>query len=1484
MKLKLTVRRPGAPVDVVVTADATATVADVTAALVGGDPLHALERGASGTLRVTDPYGTAAGPRTLDPMASMGDAALLSGSSVEVVVGSEGASLRDGAHGTPVARVRVLSGPEAGSEFAIPAGSTVVGRDRDVDIRLSDPMVSKRHARVNVSDVIEIIDLNSANGVIVDGDLVGRAAVAPSDVITIGDTTLCVFRVQQQGASDAVAPHIEHVRSPRVVPVYPGTAFPAPAPPRRPEPQRLPLLALFAPLLMGGVMWALTQQLLGVIMMAMSPLLLIGGFIDQRVASRRALKQQKKDFAQSMLRLQERLEHAREDERRARLAELPTAAELRDDARRLGPLLWTDRAEHPAFLMVNSGVGTVAARNGVELPPASDTTPEFMDQLLALQVEYSRIDRVPVAVSLRESGSLGIAGAPDDADAVARSVILQLACRHSPADLTIAALVSSRSRTQAWDWLKWMPHTSSTHSPLGGIHLADSPGAAAALLARIEGLVDARVEGAPAPRGPFDEASRREVAAPVTPSVLLVIDNAAPVDRARLTRLVERGPDAGVHVVWIAPREEQLPAGCRSFISLPLGVRDAVVGQVRDGERIAPVEVDGVDVATVTAIARMLSPVIDVGVPEADDSDLPRSVPYPSIAGVDLLDTPDAVVDRWRQNNSLTPRDGTPSVARRKEGNLRALVGHAGSELFTLDLRADGPHALVGGTTGAGKSEFLQAWVLGMAAAHSPDRVTFLFVDYKGGAAFADCVKLPHTVGLVTDLSPHLVRRALTSLRAELRYREHLLNRKKAKDLVSLEKSGDPECPPSLIIIVDEFAALVNEVPEFVDGVVDVAQRGRSLGLHLVLATQRPAGVIKDNLRANTNLRIALRMADEEDSSDILGDRMAAYFDPSIPGRGAAKTGPGRIRSFQTGYAGGRTTGEAPAPRIDISELDFGAGAEWEKPVIDTPIEHDEGPNDISRIVETVSAAAVVAGVPAPRKPWLDELAPVYDFSLLPNPRTDERLPLGVVDEPETQSQPTVFYEPDIDGNLAIFGTGGSGKSTVLRTIAVAAAATTRNGGPVHVYGLDFGSRGLAMLSDLPHVGAIVSGDDEERVIRTIRMLRDLVDERAVRYSALSAGTIGEYRRLAERPDEARILLLVDGIGTFKEQYEFGAANLSAWFTAFAQVAADGRAVGVHVVVAGDRPNSVPTSISSTVQRRIVLRMANEDEYLMLGVPRDVLAATSPAGRGILDGNEVQLAILGSSGNVAVQAREMKRLAVSLGRAGAARPRPVLRLAEYVNLSELPEGTAVAPFIGVEDLSLGPIGVPTQGTLLLAGPPASGRTTALATIAAAIERAAPALERVLLTPRRSVLSSRRWTRQVVGAAAVGVAAQELIALIESRGGAGGPRMALFIEAMPDFTGTEAEYELDRLVRLASREEQFVVGEGETSTWQQAYTLAAPFKAGRKGLLLVPGDMDGDNLMGTSLGRIRRADFPPGRGFLVIGGRAARVQVAQATEG
>ncbi|MGB7963218.1 MAG: FtsK/SpoIIIE domain-containing protein [Propionicimonas sp.] len=1468
MRLKVTLRRPAGEVDLIVTADATASVADVAHHIAAADPVAPALPPRRLTLRVSE----ASGDRLLAGGSDILDSGIRSGSNIELVEALPGATSES--H-QAAAVLRVLSGADAGREFVLRAGASVVGRDRGVDVRLTDPLVSKRHARINVAEVVEIIDLNSANGVIMSGDLVARATLTSSDVVVLGETSVCVTRVA--GAERATGAVVAHVRSPRVIPLYPGREFPAPKPPAAPQPQRFPFVAMAAPLMLGAVMYVLQPQAMAVVMMLMTPLLLVASWVDHAIVSRRVLKGQQKRFEEAMLRLQEKLERERDTERRARHTEAPSLRDSQLAIRELTALLWTRRPEHSGYLTVRLGAGRAPSRNVVVLPQSNETAPEFWEQLELLQAEFSLIDDVPIVADLNRDGALGVAGPRGVAAGVARGLVMQLLALHSPAEVALCAVVSPVSRAD-WEWLKWTPHTSSAHSPLSGDHLADGPTAAAGLIAQIEGLIDSRLAGkAPRLRGAVrPEENSDDHPESRQPSVVLVVENDAPLDRGRVTRLTERGPDAGVHVLWCAPGVDQLPAACRSFVAVDQSDAGGLAGMVRLGAQVHPVAVEALEANLAESLARMLAPVSDVGSPEVDDSDLPDQVSYAQLAGEAILDSAEAVIDRWRENNSLTPRDGSTPVRRRIEGNLRALVGHAGSAPLYLDLRRQGPHALVGGTTGAGKSEFLQSWVLGMAAANSPDRLTFLFVDYKGGAAFADCVKLPHTVGLVTDLSPHLVRRALTSLRAELRYREHLLQRKKAKDLVSLEKTGDPDCPPSLVIIVDEFAALVHEVPEFVDGVVDVAQRGRSLGLHLVLATQRPAGVIKENLRANTNLRVALRMADTDDSIDILGDPMAAHFDPSTPGRGAVKTGPGRTQTFQTGYAGGWTTNEPPRPRIDVAELSFSGGTAWDVPETDAVEVPDPGPNDIARVVATVCRASAAAAVPEPRRPWLPELARVYSFQKLPNPRTDARLLLGVLDLPESQSQPTAFYEPDRDGNMAIFGTGGAGKSTALRTIAVAAAFTAR-GGPVHIYGLDFGSRGLTMLADLPHVGAIVDGDDEERVIRLLRMLKGVVDERATRFAAVRADSVSEYRRLAGANGEPRYLLLVDGIGAFREKYEFGTAEASGWFNAFSQIAADGRQLGVHVVMTGDRPNSIPPSIAATVQRRIILRLADAEEYLLLGVPKDILDQTSPAGRGILEGNEIQFAILGESPNVAVQSREIQALTASMLRSGAPRPAPVGKLPDQVRFADLPAGRSGEIMVGLDDVTLGPVGLPAHGALLLAGPPGSGRTTALSTISAALAAAAPAMRQVLLTARRSPLSQRtQWADQAEGASAVAVLAGRLADDLEAN------RLrplAILIEHLTDFSGGEAEHSIDRLVKAALRQGCFVVGEAETSTWGQAWTLAQPFKAGRTGLLLAPGDMDGDTLLSTPLGRLRRADFPAGRGFLIRAGRARKVQIA-----
>ena len=1474
MRIRLTLRRdPAEAKDLAVTVDGLATVADIATQLWAADPARRGTPPPSNlSLSIEEAFAAGGMKGTvLDRKDNLLESGLRPGSIVSLTRLSEQFGTPGANRGPAAATLRVLSGPDVGREFSLPSGTSYIGRGRDADIRLTDPLTSKRHARITVGETVEIVDTNSANGLLMDGLPVTRATLNSSDTVALGDTTVSVVSLGTGHSSAPTSPLIDFNRSPRVVPRFEQQKRMLPAGPKRQDHHAFPYIMLLAPLMMGGILFAVTQNVLSVVFMLMMPLFIVGHYVDQKQQARRERKEQLKQFRESMAAFRTDITRLQNVERSVRLQEAPSVSDTVDSIYKLGPLLWTHRPEHTGFLGLRFGLGTAPSRIQFEEPNSNDTEAEYMAEIQECMAQFQDIEGVPIVSQLRSAGSFGLAGSRGLVDDVARGMVLQLVGLHSPAEVVLAAITSAQSK-ERWEWLQWLPHVGSGHSPLSGDHLAAGPAGGSGLLSRLEDLIDQREAAAQGPRPalrPGVDPLSSELPEPLLPTVLVVVEDDAPVDRGRLTRVLERGPDSGVHVMWVASSVQQLPAACRDFMAVD-GDHGTTTGQVRLGRHTFPVSCESLDAGLAAQLARMLTPVVDVGKPLEDDSDLPRAVSYAALIGKDFLDNPAAVAERWTENNSVR----ASAVPNRKDnGTLRALVGSKGIEPLYLDLKNEGPHALVGGTTGAGKSEFLQSWVMGMAAAYSPDRVSFLFVDYKGGAAFADCLHLPHTVGLVTDLSPHLVRRALTSLRAELHHRERLLNRKKAKDLLELQREADPDAPPYLIIIVDEFAALATEVPEFVDGVVDVAARGRSLGLHLILATQRPAGVIKESLRANTNLRVALRMADEDDAVDILGVPTAAYFDPSIPGRGAAKTGPGRIQGFQTGYAGGWTTEKPQRPQIDIVEMAFGSGPAWAAPAPESPVKEEAaGPNDIARMTANIVKAADVLSIEPPRKPWLDELATTYDFSKLPNPRTDERLLLGVADDPAHQDQPTVFYEPDQDGNMAIYGTGGSGKSAALRGIAIAAAVTPR-GGPVHVYGIDCGSSGLKMLDGLPHVGEIINGDDVERVGRLLRWLRDLADDRAARYAEVRASTIVEYRKLADLPDEKRIFVLVDGMSSFREAYEY--SKLSALWDIFLQLATDGRPLGIHLVVSGDRPNSVPASLLASIQRRLVLRLSSEDDYLSMDVPKDVLGQASPPGRGLLGNLEVQLAVLGGNSNLAVQAREVHKLSEAMLRQGVERAPQIERLPDQVDLEILPAGSPDLPVIGVDDETLQPAEILAKGPLLLAGPPGSGRTVALVTLAYALRRSNPGVELIYVGSRRSAAASLKlWERSVVGADDVEEALDELVDYSTGTPG----KLAIFIEGLTDFTDTGAESGIERLVTASIKAEQWVVGESETSTWSSAWSLAQPFKSGRRGLLLNPGDIDGDSLLSTSLGRIS-TDFIPGRGYIVGRGKVRKLQVA-----
>lgn len=1494
MKLKVTYQRSsGRPADVVITTDATATVGDIARELLDADPLPTDRRRFAGdvTLGVAPPNG---GRQVRLPGdRAVGEAAVASGCEVSVVEAPE--PNRKPAE-RAAALLEIVGGPDAGREFHLAAGSSTIGRDPAVEVALSDGFVSKRHARVDITQAgIEVVDLNSANGILVDGVVETRLKLLAGQTFVLGDSHLAITLLSAAGPPTSASVEggaVGFNRSPRVEARYAQREHPRPAVPTEPTYQPFPWIMLIAPLAMAAAMYFFIGPR-ALIFALLAPIMLFGNHVMSRGRTRREHELAVEKFETQLAALRATLAHRTAAEQVLRQAELPSVADTYRASLDRTELLWTRRPEHWSFLHLRLGVGRLPSRNTIARPSGiDDGIPEFSDKLRLLEEEFGHVAGVPVIESLQLAGSIGVIGGRVEVGDAVRGLLVQLTGTHSPAELIVTALADP-TETEQLGWLAWLPHTSSPQSPITGSHLADSASSASQLIAQLEELVQARLgrrSSAP-PRGPLagaltangtggrldDDGARgpSEADAP-QPSIVVLVTQDAPGDRARLVQLAEKAAEAGVFPIWTARSRSGLPAVTRTFLDVTAGLHTAAAHFVRHGAVVPGVQVEGVSLDHARRFAVALAPVVDTGALVEDASDLPRHVPILTLLGEDLAATSSAIVDRWHQNQSIHQRGTAPS-RRRRPGTLRALVGHAGADAMHLDLRSQGPHALVGGTTGSGKSEFLQAWVLGMAAEYSPDRATFLFVDYKGGSAFAECVKLPHCVGLVTDLSPHLVRRALTSLRAELHHREHLLNRKEAKDLLELEKRGDPESPPALILVIDEFAALVNEVPEFVDGVVDIAQRGRSLGIHLIMATQRPAGVIRDNLRANTNLRVALRMADEADSSDVIGSPDAAYFDTSIPGRGIVKTGPGRLMPFQSAYAGGRSSADAVKPTIALHPLGFGAGQPWERPdkgAHDLP--DDTGPSDLERLVASIGKASTLADIPPPRRPWLDELAPTRDLKLMTSsgPRTDSELILGTADLPTEQSQETVSFRPDVDGNLAVYGTSGSGKSVLLRTLAVAAGVTPR-GGPVHVYCLDFAAGGLRMLEPLPHVGAVIKGDDSERVVRLLRTLRDLAQRRAQDYPAVNAGTVAEYRELAKQPDEPRILLLVDGFPAFREQWEVGSGR-AEWYAAFQQLLTEGRALGIHVVFTADRPGSVPGSVASSVPRRVVLRLADEGMYAVLGVEDDILDAKSPPGRAIVDGAETQIAIMGGSANVADQSDAINKLARAMARRATKPAPPIEALPTEYSLTTLPSQVAGQPALGLSDLDLSPVGFDPTGTIVVSGGPQSGRSTALAALAASLRRWDPDIYAVYLGNKRSTLPSViDWDEVLTAPQEVAERARELAGKI---GEITADKYVIVIEGLSDFSSMPTDSAIADLVKAVKRSDHLIIAESESHTWTSSFPIYGEMKSSRRGLLLQPESHEGDSILRTATPRVARSEFPPGRGFWIAGGKAVRVQI------
>ena len=1345
-------------------------------------------------------------------------------------------------HGAPAAAgLRAISGPDAGRTFDLRRGESSIGRSSKCDVSLNDDMASRRHAIIRVSDIIEVADAGSTNGVLVnDAPVDGVVRLRAGDRLMVGDTTLVADLLGgTHEAVDVVASVIEFNRPPRIDRPFDGLKIDIPAPLEPPGKPKIPLISALVPLLMGGALFFFTRNIATVAFIALSPLMVFGNFWENKRSGRADYKERKAEHDATMNDQFAALDTARADEIRSRFRFAPDHGELTQCALDMSARLWEREPSATDFLDLRVGLLAQPSRLDINVAQGGKRDPR---RALEEQVAFYRtLPPVPLTIAARTDTPVGVAGPSPQATDVARSLVLQAATLHSPSELVVGALVSEDNQ-QDWEWIKWLPHA--RVSPIEGELSAVGADEGITLIAALQDLIQTRLNADDSGGG----LSGRRV---FVPHVLFIVDDTIGIDRSRFSRLLNAGAEAGITIIWTAADARRLPNSCRTVIEVEPGVNALTVGNRETGLRFGGIPIEGVNRDAAEMVAQTLAPVVDSSAGATGATDLPKNVSLVEIlGGVEILDSPAAILERWQHSSGARA--------------LRAPVGRYEGGTLSIDMRADGPHGLVGGTTGAGKSEFLQALIAGLAASHGPDKINILLVDYKGGTAFGELVDqlgpdgrtewrgLHHTVGMITDLTPSLVRRALISLQAELHRRELILNHHRAKDLIEMEKAGHPDTPPSLLIVIDEFAALAKEVPEFVDGVVDIAQRGRSLGLHLLLATQKPGGVVTPNIQANTNLRVALRMASEDESSDVVNSPIAGHIDRSTPGRGVMRRGPSDLVAFQSAYLGGVTSAEAEAT-IELGSLALGS-VQWRPPALADPSAGQQRPGetDIKRLVKLINTAAQSAGHKPPRRPWLDPLPDLVDLWQLGGTADDTRIPFGLADVPAHQTRRVAYFEPDKAGSLLIYGKGGSGKTVTLRTLAASFGLAT-NRARVHVYGLDFAGRGLEMLTPLPHVGTVIAGDDYERVTRLLANLKTEISRRADMFAAARASTLTEYRASSSHPgvaELARLVVLLDGYDNFLATYE--RVDRGQWADLVPRLVADGRAVGIHFVMTGTRRTSFPMAVASHVSSRLVFNMASPDDFHGVDVDPRTFDTDSPAGRCRFDDEDVQAAILGSDSATRAEAGEYQRLGAALAKRISPAP-PIRVLPEQITVSQMPVTQSIPWLLNDDFAAIGPSGT---DNFLIIGRPRSGRTTALRSLIA-------------------TLATKGVTGDIFASdpTPFGPTAQPLDGLTARLNDA--QSGLIFIDGAERLAAVGCEYALQQAVEADTLT---VIATFDAATARGYDPWIKSLRARSQTLVLQPDiDADGD-LLGSPLPRSART-FGPGRGFTNLRGSLEIVQVA-----
>jgi S-DNA-T family DNA segregation ATPase FtsK/SpoIIIE len=1151
--------------------------------------------------------------------------------------------------------VSITAGPDCHVVGPVETGRWIIGRSPLAHLRVDDPTVELYHVVIDANtDTVQVTQLAGQVPVLLDDlPISGSMRVSLPTRIAMGCTELtieCPMEVDnraQQFGSGALAdrqadPWRREVRrGPCSVPtlVLPAVVLPV-KPVWVPIPSALGLVGA-AIAVMGAAALAVV---LGQMMFALFALIgACASFVTWCVGAGEAWRQNRRRRGKAVAeraRFRDELDGQQRAARRHHLAlhtdvlgALPVAASL--DGERSA--VWARR------LFTHGGdpidqLRCVLGRGDQRWPVPFDGSADADADSQAALESAGLLAGVGVPLLIEPGCSVAVHGTSPLVSALLRSIIIQLAISVGPADWQLVIVTVNANH---WKWAEWLPQTrDAVNCPM---------------------IVDAC-------DGVALHALLGSVAVDALRPTLLIVDD--PSLLAVRTGPLRRYLDTAQPAVLVSVKPGQsTPAVCDRTIMV------GPTGRLRVHDEAAPIEVRdvrmaGITEATAHAAARRLAGLSD---PERVGDQAGRLPTAVSLGDVDpaLVSAPPAraarrLVERWRAGGS-DPAPSTP-------------LGHSVDGLVEVDLVRDGPHALIAGTTGSGKSELLRSLVIGLAAQLSPDHLTFVLVDYKGGSTFDACADLPHTVGVVTDLDDGLAERALISLDAELHRRERLLRAVGASDLSDYRLRAEAMILPRLVVVIDEFAALAKELPDFLSALVGIAQRGRSLGVHLILATQRPAGIVTDEIRANTNLRIALRLNDVADAHDVVNDGSPTEFTRTVPGRSALRLGPDELIVFQAV----RCTGPVAAEdRGLVVSHPAGTAANC--------IE-STARSELKLAVATIRDAARLARIGAPHRPWIDVLPANLPPSIVD--KAVGAIPhdaVGLIDVPSEQGRMPLRWERE-RGHLAVVGAVGSGTTSTLISV-IAARCRIAFPATEHWYVIDArGDHALDGVAGIGHCGAVVRATERERLHRLLVRLDALIDQPAVDDGLAPTVSLG-----------------IDGLASLR--LALSSIEMAPTLALLERVLADGPAVGLVCCWTDD---GATLSGRATAADTWVFHVDDP------GVARSFGVVPVGAGRP----GRLRIAVSGLEGQVAIGADGVAELP---SRHGADGPASVESLAAEVTGADLDcpigheasDSTPLRLGLNADDLATSTLLVPKGDHVFIGGAAATGKSTALRRLVAA---------------------------------------------------------------------------------------------------------------------------------------------------------------------